>query len=95
MPEPPRIAFAWNRDEQDPARRAEAISRAVDFVATFFAEEGDEDKREFERLLDEDPDGVNALYALGAITAGLVMGQAEESGEDPLDVLRRMEKALF
>jgi hypothetical protein len=91
MGEPPRFAFAWNRDEHDPARRAEAIRKAVDFIATFLAEEGDEDKREFERLLRDDPD---ALYAFGAITAGLVMGDADERGEDPLDVLRRSEMAL-
>lgn len=95
MPEPPRIVFTWNRDEHDPARRAEAIRSAVDFIATFFAEEGDGNKRELERQLKDDPEvGLNALYALGAITAGLVVGNAEASGEDPLDVLRRLEQAL-
>lgn len=94
-PESPRIVFTWNRDEHDPARRAEAIRTAIDFIATFFAEEGEGDKRELERQLEENPEvGLNALYALGAITAGLVVGDAEASGEDPLDVLRRLERAL-
>jgi len=97
MPEDPRIVFTWNRDEHDPVRRAAAIRSAVDFVATFFAEEGesDGDKRELERKLKDDPElGLNALYALGALTAGLVVADAEASGEDPLDVLRRLEQAL-
>jgi hypothetical protein len=95
MAEPPRIVFTWNRDEHDPARRAVAIRSAVDFIATFFADEGDGDKRELERLLRDDPEaGLNALYALGAIAAGLVVGDAEASSKDPLDVLRSLEQTL-
>ena len=95
MAEPPRIVFTWNRDEHDPARRAVAIRSAVDFIATFFADDGDGDKRELERQLTDDPEaGLNALYALGAIAAGLVVGDAAASGKDPEDVLRRLEQAL-
>ncbi len=95
MAEPPRIVFTWNRDEHDPARRAVAIRSAVDFIATFFADDGDGDKRELERQLSDDPEvGLNALYALGAIATGLVVGDAEASGKDPDDVLRQLEHAL-
>ena len=95
MSEPPRIVFTWNRDEHDPARRAAAIRSAVDFIATFIADEGEGDKRELERQLQDDPEaGLNALYALGAIAAGLVVGDAEASGKDPDDVLRRLEQSL-
>ena len=95
MAEPLRIVFTWNRDEHDPARRAVAIRSAVDFIATFFADDGDGDKRELERQLQDDPEvGLNALYALGAIAAGLVVGDAEASGQDPDAVLRRLEQAL-
>jgi hypothetical protein len=45
----PECTEAWARDEDDPGRRAAAIRKAVDFVATFLAEEGEEHKREFER----------------------------------------------
>ncbi len=72
-----------------------AIRSAVDFIATFFADDGDGDKRELERQLRDEPEvGLNALYALGAIAAGLVVGDAEASGTDPEDVLRRLEQAL-
>ena len=95
MAEPPRIVFTWNRDEHDPARRAVAIRSAVDFIATFFAEDADGDKRQLERQLEDDPEvGVNALYALGAIAAGLVVGEAEANSKDPDDVLRHLEQAL-
>lgn len=95
MSDPPQIVFTWNRDEHDPARRAVAIRSAVEFIATFFADEGEGDKRELERQLKDDPEaGLNALYALGAIAAGLVVGDAEASSKDPLEVLRLLERAL-
>ena len=95
MAEPDRTLFGWGRQEGDPRRRAEAIRRAVEFVGTYFDEDAVEDKRELERLLREDPDaGLNAVYALGAITAGLVMGDAERIDEDPLEVLRQIEVTL-
>lgn len=67
----------------------------MDFIATFFAEEGEGEKRMLEWRLEDDPEaGLNALYALGAIAAGLVVRDAEASGEDPLDVLGRLEQEL-
>lgn len=95
MPEPQRFTFTWGRDEHDPARRAETIRRAVDFIATSFAAEGAEDNSELERLLREKPEiGLDVLYVLRAITAGFVIGDAEARGEDPLEVLRGIEAAL-
>ena len=95
MAESPRIVFTWNRDEHDPARRADAIRNAIDFIATFFAEDGEREKRLLEWRLEDDPEaGLNAVYALGAIAAGLVVRDAEATGADPLDVLGRLEQEI-
>jgi hypothetical protein len=95
MHEPQRLTFSWSRDEHDPERRGAAVRSALGFVAASFAEEGSEQGLELEQLLAADPAaGLNAVYALRAIAASFVIGEAQARGTDPTDVLREIEEAL-
>jgi hypothetical protein len=89
LPDEPKFRF------QPEAERA-AIRRALDLLASFLGPGGDEQAlAEFERLLNEDRAlGLNALYGLAAIAAALVRTEADRSGEDPLDILHGIERAL-
>jgi hypothetical protein len=93
------VRFVFERGDNDPELGAVAIRRAFDLIATFLNEDADADRvvlAELERVMNDDVAiGLNAVYGLVAIAAGFVKANADDLGEQPLDVIRRLEEAAI